>query len=177
MRVVVITSCTASKRDHGATAAHLYTGRQHVLAKEAIWEARQAGLQLDWWIVSAKFGLLAEDTMCPTYNQQFPSSVVQARVAGEALRLPRKLAMVLRRSVYDAGFILLGRDYQAACHLPEIQPSFPTTLYAPSKELVWPPGAYAYAKAGNKEAKELGGGSIAVKAKMLRRDLMTLARA
>jgi len=177
MRILVVASCTKSKRKYPTWASQLYTGRLIKLTNQTVKATLDRGIRVDYFILSAKHAFVPSGEVLRPYNETFEGlSAAATHAKGDAMRLPQRARMLINRSVYDRVFLLLGRNYQRACRLNEIDhPRHITTIYSPSKDLKWPLDPnWDYIPAGNAQAKEFGGGATGVKAVLLGRDLAQL---
>jgi Family of unknown function (DUF6884) len=116
-RVIVLTSCTGSKVSFPEEAERLYTGRHHTALMEGVAAARNAGLNVEVWIVSAGLGLLSGTEVVEPYDATFSGLGTAAiqRTASE-LDIPEAVRELLA-SDYDLALVALGRDYLTAVDL------------------------------------------------------------
>jgi hypothetical protein len=156
IRIRVLTSCTGEKAfapanalvrtDFESSAEHiakreadlaayrrpagsLYTGRQHVHLMRGVYAAREAGLNVDVCILSAGYGLIAENRMIAPYECTFagqPKREIQ-RWARE-LRIPAAVRQWCAEDS-DLALVLLGDDYQTAANLSKDVCFGATTLF------------------------------------------------
>jgi hypothetical protein len=116
MQTVYLIACCARKQSHPAPASELYAS---ALFHKSLAVARQTGN--DIWILSARYGLLALDSVIAPYDETLahmsPAARKQwaVRVAG-ALRERYRLA--------DTHFVFLAGQRYAG----ELLPSLPNTL-------------------------------------------------
>lgn len=115
-------------RDSVTSAAEMYTGREHQHIREAVAELRECA-SVDWYIISAGFGLLREDTVVPSYECGFSDiESVRPRAAraghdvdsltnNETIQavgcekgIPQKFRKTLNRG-YDILFVVLSEPY------------------------------------------------------------------
>jgi hypothetical protein len=196
MRLLVITSCTGEKalhrpdqltlrdfqdeqclprreRDLAAwckPAWEMYTGQQHVRLMDGVRLLRQrfGAEAVELHIVSAGYGLVAEDRLIAPYEATFNSMT-----AGQARAWARKLGVAERVRDAIRGFplvvFLLGARYQEAIE--------PPVLPEPDQRLVFFAGlgkikrlaarGVIVVPAGKPEATAYGEGLVALKGKML----------
>lgn len=121
-RVLVVSSCTNSKRDtrgRHLPAEQLYTGQQHKRLMRGVRAMREAHgpSSVDLRIVSAGFGLLRADEAIPTYDTTFSGmGARQLHAHANRLGIPTDLRQALREP-YDLAIILLGEQYLKAAQL------------------------------------------------------------
>lgn len=187
-RIIVVTSCTASKVDsngRAVTAELLYSGQQHVRLMRGVRCYRRARrqpdgpkLRLTLQIVSAGKGLLPARQRVNGYNNTFhgqPREAIRRRAS--ELAVPQQLRALLHHP-YELALLLLGDDYLEACQLDDDIALGGTTLAfcgravarrLPSLEPLRP------VELGNAEAKRFGCGLIALKGELGGRILGALA--
>lgn len=147
MKISIITSCTDTKAvrlpnqltladfmqgsEHVATreseitgqplpAEYMYRGEQHVRLMRGVHAARQAGVEVRLWIVSAGYGLLAADTPIKPYNATFGDlSAGEARQWAVQLGLAQQVRQALAEPA-DCALILLGGAYLNVCGLDKV---------------------------------------------------------
>jgi hypothetical protein len=114
--------------EYTTTAADMYTGREHKHVEEAVTHLREVAI-VDWYIISAGFGLLRDETEIPSYECGFSdieSVRRRAKRAGydiddltndEAIQavgrengIPQAFSDVLNRE-YDLLFVVLSEPY------------------------------------------------------------------
>ena len=127
-RVVVVSACSKRKlADHTygtppsslMTARDRYAGRAHCQMREAIdrWRRSNAREDVEWWIVSAKFGLVNEFAELPIYEATFAGlSPAAAKERGLELDLPRAFQRLLRE--FDTALVVLPLTYLRAAGAP-----------------------------------------------------------
>lgn len=107
-------------------AAEMYTGPSHKPVKEGV-EALRAchGPDIvDWYIVSAGYGLLDEAEIIVPYNVTFKKNVTTGEKLKKDELLDRYNHLQIHKDVerlilgYDLVFFLLGQDYVKALELP-----------------------------------------------------------
>lgn len=147
MKINIITSCTGKKaftcadqltlddfkrgKDHVAVregelaefvapAEEMYTGEQHLRLMRGVKHARNAGNEVDIWIVSAGYGVIHGSERIAPYNVTF-SDMHSAELSDWALHLGvhQSLCKLLRQPV-DGSLVLLGDRYLRAAALEHI---------------------------------------------------------
>ena len=141
-RILVITSCTGQKaishphqltRDDFAKgpghvvsrekalgtvlkpAGELYTGEQHQRLNRGVVAARAAGADVDFWILSAGYGLVPAHQPLAPYECTFATmGRRQAKQWAEQIGVPNAFRSLASRS-YDCAIVLLGDCYLQAC--------------------------------------------------------------
>jgi hypothetical protein len=169
MDVLVLSPCSKDKRydpvldcedvderpreelanEHGeytTTASKMYTGREHKHVKEAVTHLREVA-DVDWYIISAGFGLLRDRTEIPSYECGF-SDIESVRTrakrtgydiddltndetiqaVGHEKGIPQAFSDVLSRE-YDLLFVVLSEPYllsvaDALTEIPEQTTAF-----------------------------------------------------
>jgi hypothetical protein len=122
MKSFLILGCSATKRP-GTTpmpAFECYDGPLHRVLRGWMCRTPDWRERLDVTILSARYGLLAAETLIEPYNQHI--------TLGRALRLRRDIAVDLRacwRGPYTGVYISLGAPYRKA--LPQVLP-WPVTF-------------------------------------------------
>jgi len=153
LRIFVLGSCTAKKKfkrlditcevidkfgreklieredlkDMVLPARDMYLGGQHLYTVKAVDILRSIPSVecVDFYILSAGFGLLEEKTLIPPYECTFGDmSKEEIRRRSKRLRIEEKLLKILEREKYDIAFFLLGVKYLIA--IEEALKSFPT---------------------------------------------------
>jgi len=194
MKVLVITSCTGEKAlqdDHQLTlsdfkqgnafvrareqalgtslmrADKLYTGLQHHRLMRGVAVAHRApGMEVDLYVLSAGYGLVAADRPLAAYEATFAGMKKD-----ELLAWARQLnvAQDIRQAVsqpFDLALVLLGEDYLAACGLSsDVSLGGPTIFLcsaASLKKLPKLPQLSAVVVT-NAEAKRFGCGLVGLK--------------
>lgn len=115
-------------REYTTTAADMYTGREHQHVKTAVNQLREI-VDIDWYIISAGFGLLRDETEIPSYECGFRdidsvrtramragydidtltnNETIQA--VGREKGIPQEFSTVLGRD-YDLVFVVLSEPY------------------------------------------------------------------
>lgn len=139
--------------DHVAPAADMYAGGEHQYVEAAVGHLREV-VSVDWYIISAGFGLLRADTEIPSYDCGFSRENIESvraraeragydvddltndetiRAVGREKGIPREFDRVLNRG-YDLVFVVLSEPYllsvsDALDEIPER-----TTAYAFASE-------------------------------------------
>jgi hypothetical protein len=148
--ILVISSCTKRKKAEKTRAVDLYQGVQHLLVKKGVSLLREQNT-VDWYIISAKYGLISEHRIITPYERSFTTMTTkQIRQRSRNLEIEKKLRRVLSAQ-YDTAFFLLGERYLTALDefltdipLPSV---FFTTRKIPGAETV-PCGREAAKKYG-----------------------------
>lgn len=133
-------------REYTTTAADMYTGREHQHVKTAVNHLREIA-DVDWYIISAGFGLLRDETEIPSYECGFSdidsvrtratragydidtltnNETIQA--VGREKGIPQEFSTVLGRD-YDLLFVVLSEPYllsvaDALTEIPEQTTAF-----------------------------------------------------
>ncbi len=112
-------------------ARDMYLGGQHIYTVRAIEILRSipSVSYVDFYILSAGFGLLEEHTLIPPYECTFGAmSREEIRSRSKKLGIEEKLLQIFEKKTYDVCFFLLGVKYLIA--IEEALKSFPdNTLY------------------------------------------------
>jgi hypothetical protein len=153
MDVLVLSPCSKDKRydpvldceavdehsreelvqEHGeytTTAADMYIGNEHQHVKTAVGHLREKA-NVNWYIISAGFGLLREDTEIPSYECGFSRKNIKSvrarakragydvdnltnnetiRAVGREKAIPQEFSQVLSQG-YDLLFVVLSESY------------------------------------------------------------------
>ncbi len=207
MHILVITSCTgrkkhkppnqlnyedfdSSERFHRRTvelkgfkvpAAEMYTGQQHQHLMAGLEEVRKVyGLAvIDLHIISAGYGLLAEDDVIVPYNVTFSGLNRGDLLArSDSLQLHEHVETLI--AGYDLVFFLLGKEYVQALQLPFEVPDRVTQIFLLGtgyRKLIPDSPNVHFVPAGSDLARELGVMGVALKGfvfkllcKVIRRD-------
>lgn len=154
-----------------APAIEMYTGQQHRLLRKGIGKMRGVcqDTTFDIKVVSAGYGLLNEDTSIVPYEMTFNGMKVKELSAWATfLKLPQNTLAAL--SGYDLIFFLLGKEYIRAIDLPKTLDIHGTCIFFTGKGSLpyLPTGSNIYTVfLGNKDAKRMGAGLVALKGKVL----------
>ena len=186
MRILVITSCTGRKKhkppnqlkyedfasperlhrrtaelkDFKVLAAEMYTGQQHQHLVAGLEEVRKVygSAVVDLHIISAGYGLLAEDDIIVPYNVTFQNLKTKQLLArSNRLQLHEHVATLI--SGYDLVFFLLGKEYVQALQLPLEVPDTVTQIFLLGtgyKKLIPDSPNVHFVPAGSALARELG---------------------
>ena len=193
MRILVITSCTGRKKHkspnqlnyedfasperlHRRTvelkgfkvpAAEMYTGQQHQHLMAGLEEVRKVyGLAvIDLHIISAGYGLLAEDDVIVPYNVTFSGLNKGDLLArSDSLQLHKHVETLI--ADYDLVFFLLGKEYVQALQLLFEVPDTVTQIFllgSGYKRLIPDSPNVHFVPAGSDLARELGVMGVALK--------------
>ena len=193
MRILVITSCTGRKKhklpnqlkyedfasperlhqrtaelkDFEIPAAEMYTGQQHQHLMAGLEEVRKVygSAVVDLYIISAGYGLLAEDDVIVPYNVTFSG-------LNKGNLLARSNSLQLHKHVetlivgYDLVFFLLGKEYVQALQIPLEVPDTVTQIFLLGigyKKLIPDSPNVHFVPAGSGLARELGVMGVALK--------------
>ncbi len=144
MRILVITSCTDSKKykpenklqyedfascerlrkrtaelkNFKAPAAKMYTGRQHRPLMEGLEQLREnyGPDVVDLYIISAGYGLLKENKVIVPYDVTFGKIKGRILELSDSLQIHNKVETLVVD--YDLVFFLMGKEYVQALQLP-----------------------------------------------------------
>ena len=145
MKILVITSCTSWKKhkptnqlqledflsverftarsaelkSFETSAAEMYTGQQHRHLMEGLRAFRQVheSIVVDLHIISAGYGLLAEDDVIVPYNVTFSGlNKSDLEASNNRLQLHERVEALIKG--YELVFFLLGEKYVRALQLP-----------------------------------------------------------
>ena len=186
MKVLVITSCTGRKKhkppnqlnyedfaspkclhrrtaelkDFKVPAAEMYTGQQHQHLMAGLEEVRKVygSAVVDLHIISAGYGLLAEDDVIVPYNVTF-SGLNKGGLLARSNRLQLHEHVETLISGYDLVFFLLGKEYVQALQLPLEVPDTVTQIFLLGtgyKKLIPDSPNVHFVPAGSALARELG---------------------
>lgn len=186
MRILVITSCTGRKKlkspnqlkyedfasperlhrrtaelkDFKVLAAEMYTGQQHQHLVAGLEEVRKVygSAVVDLHIISAGYGLLAEDDIIVPYNVTFQNLKTKQLLArSNRFQLHERVETLI--SGYDLVFFLLGKEYVQALQLPLEVPDTVTQIFLLGtgyKKLIPDSPNVHFVPAGSALARELG---------------------
>jgi len=144
MKVLVLTSCVASKKysiidvkplldkynlpiptddleneerykevlkEFILPASQMYEGSFKFI-KELVNTLRRRGDEVDFYIISARYGLIGENTLIIPYESTFKGlSKKEIRAKAEKLKIYEKVLEKLQNKTYDLAIIILGRNY------------------------------------------------------------------
>jgi hypothetical protein len=115
-------------------AGEIYAGEQHLRLMRGVRKFREAlggnGARLDLRILSAGYGIIAEDRYVAPYECTFATMKMQELTEwAEALRVPEEFRKLVAQA-YDFALILLGDNYLKACGLDaSVKFGGPTILF------------------------------------------------
>ena len=193
MRILVITSCTGRKKhkspnqltyedfasserlhrrtvelkDFKVPAAEMYTGQQHRHLMAGLEEIRKVygSAVVDLHIISAGYGLLAEDDDIVPYNVTFSGlNKVDLLARSNSLQLHERVETLI--AGYDLVFFLLGKEYVQALQLPCEVPDTVTQIFLLGtgyRKLIPDSPNVHFVPAGSGLARELGVMGVALK--------------
>ena len=166
MRILVITSCTGRKKHKSpnqlnyedfvsperlhqrtaelknfkASAAEMYTGQQHLYLMEGLQELRKMYGKdvVDLHIISAGYGLLAENDVIVPYNVTF-QKLKKKKILERSDKLQIYKHVETSIADYKLVIFLLGKEYVQALKLPFKIPDTVTQIFlaAPSWKYVF----------------------------------------
>jgi hypothetical protein len=133
--------------EYTTTAADMYTGREHEHVEEAVTRLREVAI-VDWYIVSAGFGLVRDETEIPSYECGFSdiesvrrraeragydiddlTNDETIRAVGRENGIPRAFSDVLNRE-YDLLFVVLSEPYLLSVAAALVEIPERTTAFA-----------------------------------------------
>jgi hypothetical protein len=158
-------------KGYRAPAGEMYTGQQHIRLMRGLELLRNAcsDVTIDLKIVSAGYGLLDEDSPIVPYEATFNGMKAKVlREWADLLKIPESILSTIKG--YDLSIFLLGQGYLKAIN-------FPTTI-AVKGNLVFLTGKGSQSSLpagsnvvpiylGNKEAKTMGAGLVALKGRAI----------
>ena len=135
MKILILTACTSKKRcrpvltwkdfeqgdrhlkarmatEQTLPAGEMYSGEHFVRLMKGIKLAREAGIIIDLWILSAGYGLIPETQRITGYDATFvglSSAELQSRAV--RLQLPCRVPELLNRPGYDLKMAVCGGTY------------------------------------------------------------------
>jgi hypothetical protein len=184
--ILVLSSCTARKAPLAAVrpvaAQDIYVGQQHVRLMRGIGVYRDAGEPLgplDFYLISARYGVVAAETAIGAYNATFTGMgrEHQRRLGGE-LAIPQDVGRLLREPRRFA-LVLLGEHYlRAAALSASCMVGAPTLLFVSpgaARHLPRTRGLYAVTL-DNRDATRFSCGLAALKGELAARLLMRVAK-
>jgi hypothetical protein len=158
---------TAELKDFKVPAAEMYTGQQHQHLMAGLEEVRKVygSAVVDLHIISAGYGLLAEDDIIVPYNVTFQNLKTKQLLArSNRLQLHEHVETLI--SGYDLVFFLLGKEYVQALQLPFKVPDTVTQIFLLGtgyKKLIPDSPNVHFVPAGSGLARELGVMGVALK--------------
>jgi len=109
MKILVISSCTKRKKEGKNKASEMYIGKQHLLVKKGI-EILRKDNYVDWYIISAKYGLINENYVIKPYDLSFNNmSKKNIRKVSMKLGIEDKLLSIIQN--HNKAFFILGEKY------------------------------------------------------------------
>ncbi|MBI2939094.1 MAG: hypothetical protein HYY04_01545 [Chloroflexi bacterium] len=167
----------AERELQACPAVEMYTGLQHTLTVEAIAQLRQAGAAVDLTIVSAGYGLIAEDRVIAPYDVTFSTMRPEEATQWAAfLRIPADIRD--RIAPYPLVLFLLGEKYLTAIG-PPLRPGANQRLvfFARPGESRLAGAGVTIVPAGTDRCPEFRAGAVALKGAMFRALARTVATA
>ncbi len=193
MKILVITSCTGRKKhrppnqlkyedfaspeefhrrtaelkDFKTAAAEMYTGQQHRYLMAGLEKVRKVygASVVDLHIISAGYGLIAEDEAIVPYNVTFSGlNSGDLFALSNGLQIHKRVETLI--AGYDLVFFLLGKEYVQALQLPfEVPNTVPQIflLGAGYRRLIPDLPNIHFVPAGSGLARKLGVMSVALK--------------
>jgi hypothetical protein len=171
MRIIILTSCTASKEQQRLPAERLYTGDQHRRLMRGVTAARDQGADVRVWIISARHGLIPGTQWIEPYDETFAGMPRDQReTRHQELRLDEAVGDLLT-APFGLALVCLGRDYSGAIGFRRWWYESPVLRFVATPE----PGGrcprYREIAAGAAEAKRYGCGLVGIKGEMAGRVL------
>lgn len=73
MKILILGTCSARKKDVSkpTPCIDVYDGPQHQYIVKAYNKLKDAGVDIDYYIISAKYGLISSNTKITTYDVSF----------------------------------------------------------------------------------------------------------
>ena len=165
MKVLVVTSCTASKANKSCKARDMYLGLGHLKCVEGINLLQKNNVDVDLYILSFGKGLVNENTVIDTYNVDH-SHMTKSRVSemSDNVNIYNDINNIIDK--YDIAIFLLGKHHIEALKLPfkKTKPNEKIIFFTPSNNNI--PKDYTIISAGNAETKLFSYGSISLKGYM-----------
>ena len=107
-------------------AEEMYTGEQHVRLMKGIHKLREKNIAVDLWIVSAGYGLIANDREIVPYECTFDTmKMKEIDEWAKLVNIPKDFRTILPK--YDLGIVLLGEKYLRSVQI-EKNEKFPIPL-------------------------------------------------
>ena len=102
-------------RNIAVPAGELYIGPQSVAVLEAVNKFRQLGYDVDYYIISAGFGLIRDDYPLPPYESSFSGKTIPVISSmAQELEIQEDLRQLVDGKYYDLIYLALGKDYLRA---------------------------------------------------------------
>lgn len=110
----------AQLREFVLPAEEMYTGEQHVRLMKGVKAARQSGITVETWIVSAGYGLVPGNARIAPYEATFNDlSKKEGRDWAKTLSISSNVKDVLSEPA-DLAIVLLGERYLDVCDLASV---------------------------------------------------------
>ncbi len=164
---------TAELKDFKVPATEMYTGQQHHYLRAGLEEVRKAyrSAVIDLHIISAGYGLLAEDDVIVPYNVTFSGlNKSDLLTRSNSLQLHKHVETLI--AGYDLVFFLLGREYVQALQLPFEVPETVTQIFLLGtgyRKLIPDSPNVHFVPTGSDLARELGVMGVALKGFVFKR--------
>jgi len=115
MRILIISSCGKKKKTSPAPAGELYTGQQAQAVLSAVNNLRKVENQVDYYIISARHGLVRADFLLPPYDVSFSGKTApEINTMAKKLKIRSDLKILMTNKYYDLIYLALGKDYLKA---------------------------------------------------------------
>ena len=153
-------------------AEQMYTGMSHQLTSESVDLLRRyVKLPVDWYIVSAGYGVIPENKTIVPYNTTFRNHTsTEILEWSKRLKIHSDLNNLVPK--YDLVFFLLGGDYLKAIELPleSATPNQRIFIYsAVLDEKIQSLAPYCFVKSGWDEVVSWGGGMTKIRCWLFKR--------
>ena len=153
-----------------APAHEIYTGMQHVLLKRGLDSLRSCCTEdnFDVRIISAGYGVIKEDTQIPHEMTFQGMKVKEIDGWSAALEIPQNAYPLFFE--YDLVFVLLGKEYLRALHLPKDLSTQSQAIFLTSKggkRYIPDCESFHQIQLNNADANRLGAGLIALKGRVV----------
>lgn len=152
----------------------MYTGRQHIYAVQAVDKLREVvdgHARVEFYIISAGYGLLAENDVIVPYEATFNGmrKAEMLHYAESILHLPQKVRELT--AGFDLVFFLLGESYLQVLKVEDLAPRPGLIFIAGRGTRNWFPRRHRNSLVcfTNDDVKSIGGGQVALKGAVLRR--------
>ena len=146
MRILVVSSCTKRKKKEKDKASEIYLGKQHLYVKKGV-KLLKENNNVDWYIISAKYGIINENEVIEPYDLSFNKmSRKDIRELSTGLGIEEKLSSLIKN--YKLAFFILGEKYLIS--IEDLLDKLPiSSVFFTNREL-----PHETVKCGIKEAKK-----------------------